>query len=208
MKFFHHPASSNGRKARLAAAMLNIELDLQMVDVFAGAHKKPEYLALNPNGMVPTLDDNGFVLWEANAIAQYLASKKSTPDLFPSDPKLRADVSRWQCWDLAHWTPAAQTLVFERMFKKLARIGEPDPAAIERGTNNFHRFASVLNGHLEGRDYIVGKSITLADLSIAAGLTYATPAGIPVEGYKHIQRWFSSIEKLDAWKKTAPPAMG
>src|SRR5689334_371466 len=103
MKLYFHPGSANARKARMAAALLNIDLDLQLVDVFAGAHKKPEYLAINPNGMVPTLDDGGFVLWESNAIAQYLASTKPNSDLFPSDIKTRADISRWQCWDLAHW---------------------------------------------------------------------------------------------------------
>src|SRR4051794_28832239 len=99
MKLYFHPGSSNARKARITAALLNIDLELELVDVFTGAHKKPEYLAINPNGMLPTLNDGGFVLWESNAISQYLTSKKSNPDLFPSDPKVRADVSRWQCWD-------------------------------------------------------------------------------------------------------------
>jgi glutathione S-transferase len=206
MKLYYHPASVPSRRTRLAAALLGIDLELQLVDVLAGAHRKPDYLAINPNGMVPTLDDDGFVLWESCAIQQYLAAK--APDLFPSDPKARADVSRWQCWDLAHWTRVTQTLVFERMFKKLIGMGEPDLAAIERGTKDFHRFAAVLDGHLAGRNYLVGNRVTLADLSVAVGLTYAVPAGIPVGGYQNIQRWFASIEALDAWKSTAPPAMG
>jgi glutathione S-transferase len=208
MKLYYHPASGPARRARLAAAVLGIDLDLQLVDLFAGAQRKPDYLAINPNGKVPTLDDDGFVLWESCAIQQYLASTTASPDLFPTNPKVRADVSRWQCWDLEHWTRATQTLAFERLFKKLIRIGEPDPAAIEKGTQDFHRFAAVLDRHLAGRDYLVGDHLTLADLSIAVGLTYAVPASIPVEGYKNIRRWFASIEQLDAWKSTAPPAMG
>jgi len=208
MKLYHHPGSANARKSRLAAALLRIDLDLQFVDVFAGAHRRPEYLAINPNGMVPTLVDDDFVLWESNAIAQYLASKSTVMDLFPASPQTRADVTRWLCWDLAHWTPATQSLNFERLFKKIARIGEPDPAAVDKGLANFHRFASVLDGHLShGRQYLVGTALTLADTSVAAGLTYAAEAQIPVDGYANIERWFGSIAKLDAWKATAPPAM-
>lgn len=207
MKLYYHPGSTNARKSRLAAAILKIDLELQLVDVFAGAHRKPEYLAINPNGMVPTLVDDDFVLWESNAIAQYLASKSGVKDLFPNEPRAWADVARWHCWDLAHWTPATQTLVFERLFKKIARIGEPDPVAVDKGITNFHRFASVLDGQLSGREYLVGDSLTLADTSVAAGLTYAVQAQIPIGGYKNIERWFESIAKLDAWKATAPPQM-
>lgn len=208
MKLYYHPASGPARRVRLTAAVLGIDLDLRLVDLFSGAQRKPDYLAINPNGKVPTLDDNGFVLWESCAIMQYLASTTPSPDLFPRDPKVRADVARWQCWDLEHWTRATQTLAFERLGKKLIRMGEPDPAAIEKGTQDFHRFAAVLDGHLAGRDYLVGRHLTLADLSVAVGLTYAAPANIPVGGYQNIQRWFASIEKLDAWKSTAPPAKG
>jgi glutathione S-transferase len=208
MKLYYHPGSTNARKSRLAAALLRIDLELQLVDVFAGAHRKPEYLAINPNGMIPTLVDDDFVLWESNAIAQYLASKSAAMDLFPAAPRARADVSRWHCWDLAHWTPATQTLAFERLFKKIARIGEPDAGAVDRGTANFHRFASVLDGHLSGRRFLVCDALTLADTSVAAGLTYAVEAQIPVDGYSNLERWFESIAKLDAWKATAPPPMG
>jgi glutathione S-transferase len=205
MKLYYHPGSANARKVRLAAALLDIDLELQLVDVFAGAHKQPDYLAINPNGMIPVLDDNGFILWEANAIAQYLASLKPDHYIFSNNSRTRADISRWQCWDLAHWTPAAQTLVFEQLFKKLAKLGEPDAAALERGTASFHHFAQVLDAHLANRAYLVGDVITLADTSIAAALTYAVPAAIPIAGYEHIRRWFAGIEMLDAWKSTASP---
>jgi glutathione S-transferase len=208
MKLYYHPASPNARKPRLVAGLMNLPLDLELVDLFVGAQRQADYLALNPNGLVPTLDDDGFVLWESNAITQYLASKKSNPDLFPSELKARADVVRWQCWDLAHWTPAVQTLMWENVFKRLKGQGEPDAAALERGLKKFHQLAAVLNGALEGREVLVGNRLTLADLSIAAGLTYAAPAAMPLGSYRHIERWFASIQQLEAWKKTAPPALG
>ncbi|MDB4994634.1 MAG: glutathione S-transferase, partial [Myxococcaceae bacterium] len=93
-------------------------------------------------------------------------------------------------------------------YKRLAGLGAPDAAAVDRGTRDFHQLASVLDARLDGRPFLVGERITLADLSIAAGLTFATPAAIPVGGYEHVQRWFASIETLGAWKETAPPALG
>lgn len=205
MKLYYHPGSANARKVRIAAALLDIELDLQHVDVFASEHRQAPFLSLNPNGMIPVLDDKGFILWEANAIAQYLASMKPGNRLFPEDARLRADISRWQCWDLAHWTPAAQALVFERLFRKFAGLGAPDAAAVEKGTAAFHRFAAVLDAHLAGREWLAGEELTLADTSVASTLTYAVPAAIPIDGYGNICRWFTAIAALDAWKSTASP---
>lgn len=204
MKLYYHPASSPSRTARMTAALLGLELELELVDLFGGANRTREYLALNPNGLVPTLVDDGFVLWESNAIAQYLASKRATPELFPDDPQLRADVTRWQCWELEHWKRATQAIAFERVFKRLKGLA-PDPAALERGTAEFHRFAAVLDGQLARRDHLVGERLTLADVAVASGLTYATVAAFPLDGYPHLQRWAASIARLDAWQRTAPP---
>jgi glutathione S-transferase len=204
MKLYYHPLSLNARKVRLAAALSHVDLDLELVDIAAGAHKSPGYLALNPNGLIPTLDDDGFVLWESNAIAQYVVSRGSAPDLFPSDPRTRADVSRWQLWDVAHWARPVQTLAFERMYRRLAGLGEPDEVAVARAIGEFHQLASVLDARLDGRDYLVGGGLTLADLSIAAGLTFATPAALPLDDHPRLRRWLASIEALDAWKATAP----
>jgi glutathione S-transferase len=204
MTLHYHPFSSHARTARVTALLLGIDLDLRLVDLGAGESETADYLAMNPNGMVPVLVDGGFTLWESNAIAQYLASKRRTPDLFPSDPRVRADVSRWQCWALAHWDPALRTLAFERVFKKLFGMGEPDPAEIARGLEEFHCFAKVLDRSLAGREWLVGGDVTLADVAVAVGLTYAAPAEMPLEGYANIRRWLASIERLDAWRQTAP----
>ncbi len=204
MKLYFHPGSANARKPRITAALLGLDLDLHLVDIGAGDHKKPEYLAKNPNGMIPTLQDGALVLWESNAISQYLTTKKSPQDLFPSEPSVRAKVSQWQCWDLAHWTPAVQAVVFERVFKKVFKVGPPDAAAVEKGLASFNRTATVLDGHLEGKDFVTAGHLTLADVSLAAALTHAAAAELPVASYKHVRRWLSVIEKLDAWKVTSP----
>jgi glutathione S-transferase len=204
MKLYYHPVSINSRKALLTAALLELPLELHLMDIDRGEHKKPEYLALNPNGMIPTLEDAGFVLWESNAISQYLATARGNSSLYPSDPRVRADISRWQLWDVAHWARPVQTLAFERMYKKLARIGQPDAARVETALHDFRECARVLDAHLSKRTHLVGHEWTLADLSVACGLTFARQAALPVEDCRNLQRWFASIEKLDAWTKTSP----
>ena len=115
MKLYGFPISPNTWKVRAVAAHLGIVLDNQLVDLSRGEQRAPEYLALNPTGRTPTLVDGDFVLWESNAIMQYLASGKPNA-LWPDDARSRADIARWQSWQLAHWGKAAcQPLIFERV---------------------------------------------------------------------------------------------
>src|SRR5262245_36187395 len=104
MKLYMNPMSPNVRRVRLTAAVLGLKLEEQALDFTKGEHKHPEYLALNPNGAVPTLVDGEFVLAESQAIMQYLASKQPESGLLPLDEQVRADVTRWQFWDAAHFS--------------------------------------------------------------------------------------------------------
>jgi glutathione S-transferase len=99
MKLYINPTSPNVRRVRLTAAVLGLQLEEKKLDFAKGEQKNPEYLALNPNGAVPTLVDGDFVLTESRAIMQYLASKKPEMGLLPRDEQVRADVTRWQFWD-------------------------------------------------------------------------------------------------------------
>jgi glutathione S-transferase len=190
----------------MVAELLELPLELVEVDLAGGAGRRPEYLALNLNGSVPTLDDDGFVLWESNAITQYLASKRPS-SLCPSDPKARADVLRWQFWALAHWDSPTHTLALERVFKRL-KGGEPNQAAIDRSLQSFHRLAAVLDRELAKRAYLAGDRLTVADLSVASGFTYAVLAAFPLERYEQVRRWLGTIEALAVWRHTTPPAIG
>src|SRR4030088_595403 len=84
---------------------LGIDYALHIVDLSKGEQKAPHYAALNPNMRMPTLRDGDYVLWESNAICQYLAAKKPDSGLLPKDENARLDVTRWQFWALAHWHP-------------------------------------------------------------------------------------------------------
>src|SRR5262245_62943034 len=103
---------------------------------------------------MPVLEEDGFVLWESNAILQYLAAKKPESGLLPTDARGRADVTRWQFWDMAHWDSACSILIFETLVKKLLGIGEPDAKEIATGQERFKTVAGVLDGHLECLQYI------------------------------------------------------
>jgi glutathione S-transferase len=202
MKLYLNPLSPNVRRVRLTAAVLGLELEEKKLDFAKGEHKNPEYLALNPNGAVPTLVDGDFVLTESRAIMQYLASKKPESGLLPRDEAGRADVTRWQFWDAAHFAPQMGTLGFEKVFKGMMGLGEPDVGKVQDALNNVRRFAAVLNKRLEGKNYIVGSSLTVADLTIASSLMYGKQVEFPFAEFPNVQAWFSRITELDAWKKT------
>lgn len=204
MKLYYNPMSPNVRRVRLTAAVLGIELEEKKLDFAKGEHKNPEYLALNPNGAVPTLVDDDFVLTESRAIMQYLASKKPESGLLPRDEKARADVTRWQFWDSSHLSPHLGALAMEKLFKGMMGLGDPDARKVEEALSSFRRFASVLNKRLEGRQYIVGSALTLADLTIASSLMYVKQAEAPLAEFPNVEAWWSRISGLDAWKKTNP----
>jgi len=172
------------------------------VDLLKGEHHAPDYLKRNPNGKVPTLVDGDFALWESNAIIQYLAAKHAGHGLWPADPRGQADVSRWQCWELAHWGPACSTLVFERFVKQFFGQGDPNPSEVARGEEELHRCAEVLDGHLRRRQWLVGDELTLADVSVGAWLAYSEH--YPVGQYPEIVRWYQRLAALPSWQKALP----
>jgi len=199
-----HVTPPSPRAFKVIAVMnhLGLEAELAMVDLRNGDQLKPAFLALNPNHRMPVLEDDGFVLWESNAIMQYLATKRPDAGLWPSDPVRQADVSRWQCWELAHWEPACSTLLFERFVKQLFGQGDPDPAEVARGERAFHEFAQVLDQHLRGRDWLAGPAVTLGDFSVGCWLTCTDLAQFPVAGYREIGRWHRTLESLPAWQRS------
>lgn len=152
---------------------------------------------------MPTLVDGDFVLTESRAIMQYLAAKKPESGLLPSDEAERADVTRWQFWDASHFSPNAGTIVFERMIKPMMGMGDPDQAKVNDAMTSWRRFAAVLDKRLEGRTFVVGSSLTIADLTLASTLMYAKQCDLPVAEFPQIAAWFGRIVELDAWKRAS-----
>ncbi len=204
MKLHVFPPSPNARQVLIAANELNSDVEICMVDLLKQQQKTPEFLALNPNGLMPVLEDGDFVLWESTAIMQYLGTKETPRTLWPADAQAQADVSRWQSWRLAHWGSACGAFTFENMVKQLVGGGDPDPAELAKGQVGIEKYGSILNNHLQGRKFLVGDTMTLADISVGSWLTFYKEAKIPVEGFAEIIRWRESLEAMDSWKTAAP----
>ena len=197
------PPSPRAFKVMALANHLGLDCAIRMVDLTKGDHKTPQYAALNPNMRMPTLKDGDHVLWESNAILQYLASKKPDSGLLPREEGARLDVTRWQFWDLAHWDPTCAVFIFENVVKPVVlKSGEPDPAAIAKATESFHRVAQVLDGQLKGKKFVTGDTLTVADFSLGAPLNLAEMARLPVEPYREIKRWYATLRALPAWQNT------
>jgi glutathione S-transferase len=203
MRLFHHPFSSNARRARMAAIALGVELDLVVVDLPKRAQKQPEYLRMNPNGRVPVLDDDGFILTESHAIMQYLADKTPGQRLYPEEIRARADVNRWLFWSAHHFQPAISVLNWENAVKPLIGLGAPDPQELARGERLVAECASVLDGHLAGKTWVAQDKLTLADLALASPLMVIEKAKLDVAKYENMMAWFGRMKELEAWKKTS-----
>ena len=205
MKLYGFAGSPRTWKVRAVAAHLGIPLEYTNLDFAKGENRTPQYLALNPTGRTPTLVDGDFVLWESDAIMQYLASKKPN-SLWPDDARTRADIMRWQNWQSAHWgSDACMPLLFQNLVKTIFGLGAPDAAVVARATEAFNKEARVLDAHLANHDWLVEPGPTLADFTVGSYLFYAEACKLPVDPYKNVARWFGQLSALPCWAQTAPP---
>jgi glutathione S-transferase len=203
IELYVFPPSPRAYKVMALAEHLGLAVTIRMVDLVKGEQKTPQYAALNPNMRMPTLKDGDYVLWESEAILQYLANRKPESGTLPQDERGRLDVTRWQFWDLHHWDPHCATFLFENIIKPMIlKAGEPDPAALAKGAELFHRSAAVLDGQLKGKRWVTGDTLTVADFSLGAPLNYTDMARLPLESYGEIRRWFAALSALPAWQKT------
>jgi glutathione S-transferase len=203
MKLYGILGSNNVRRAYAVA--LHLGLDVELIEVVPRSPdaQTPEFRRMSPAGRVPAFADGDYVTDESHAIMLYLAEQR--PDtLWPATPRARSQVMRWICWGQAHFREGWQPLQYERVIKPLLLKAVPDEAAAERALPAYHREATILDGHLAGRRWLVDERLSLADFSIGAAFSYATPARIPLEPYANIRAWLSRLDELPAWRQTAP----
>jgi len=203
MKLYGFPPSPNTWQVRALAAHLGVPLEFEFVDLTKGAQRTPAFLAINPTGRTPVLVDGDFKLWETLAIMQYIAGKKPNA-LWPNDARSRADITRWEAWNLAHWNrDATAPLLFERFVKGLLDLGAPDHSVIAKGTEAYGKEAAMLDAHLAKQKYLVSDALTVADFAVASPLFYAKQADLPLHPYPHIRAWFERVSALPCWRETA-----
>jgi glutathione S-transferase len=204
MKLHTAPGSPSGRKVRAVILHLKLDVEIQHYNFFKGELRQPEYLGLNPNASVPTLVDGDFVLWESNAIMQYLADVAGDVQLFPRDRRTRADIVRWQCWELAHFNKAFGMLAFETVAKPRNQAGAPDLTRVELAKAELARYAPVLDAHMAHREYVVGRSMTLADYSMLQFEGYRTLVPFDFSAYANLNAYFDHARTADAWLRSDP----
>ncbi len=200
------PGSPNSRKVLALVRYLDLEPELNLIDPSTGIHKQPDFLAKNPNGLLPLLEVGDFCLWESNAILQYIDDTHGNR-LGSTDARERAEISRWQFWETAHWGPQTGILTWEKHLKQLFTGAPADPARVEEGIEAYHKIAKVLESHLKNRDYVACDRLTIADFSVAAPLTYAKESEHPLDEYKNIAAWLERVNTVPAWSETAPQKM-
>jgi|KBSSwiStaDraftv2_1062776.scaffolds.fasta_scaffold27775_5 glutathione S-transferase len=193
------PGAPNGRKVEAVILHLGLNVEIRHHDFFTGQLRTPEYLAINPNAKVPTLVDRDFKLWETAAIMQYLADKAGENTLFPRDPRTRADITRWQCWEGLYFNKGLGTLAFETVAKPKHNLGQPDSVLIEQARATLSRFAPVLDAHLDGRKYLVEDHLTLADYSMAAFEPYVNLVPFNFAPFRHIHSYFGRMRQSEHW---------
>jgi glutathione S-transferase len=205
MKLYCVVGSPNSRKVHAVVSHLGIaHVQFEYLDFFSGELKAADYLGVNPNGMVPALVDGDFKLWESNAIMQYLAATAPANTLFPRDEAARADITRWQCWELAHFNKALGVLSFEAVAKPNFMNLPPDADAVSWSRRELARHAPVLDAALQGRRYLVGDDITLADYSMAHLEGFKDLSPFDWSPYPHLNAYFERMRAAPHWARTAP----
>jgi glutathione S-transferase len=177
------------------------ELDLEYQQIDAGGSfgltDTADYVAMNPNKLVPTIDDNGFVLWESNVIVRYLCFKHSFELLYPSDIRSRFDAERWMDWQSSSLWPDLRTV-----FIGLIRTPEDarNTAAIAQAEQRCARFMEMLDGRLKDRDYVGGESFTMTDIPLGASVHRWYALDIAHPSLPNLGRWYRDLCERSAYR--------
>lgn len=205
MKLYTFPPSPNARKAAAVVAHLGLkDVEHVLVRLHKGEQRHPDYLAINPMGKVPALRDGDLLLWELNAISQYLADHAGETSFFPADPKSRADIARWLFWEAGTWSPVVGVFTNENVRKPMLGTGVPDPQKVAEAEERFRPLAAMLNEHLAGRKFLLGNDVTLADFIVGGAATYMDRGRIPIADYPNVKSWWTRLNAIDAWSSTMP----
>jgi len=192
----------SAHRACAAVRYLNAPVKYEYLDLLKGDQRKPGYLAINPNGKVPTLVKGERITWESDAVICQL-SEDMGADLWPHDER-QIEITRWFSWNAQHFTRAGGALYFENIVKRRFGLGAPDPTVVDWELGQFRCFAAVLNDHLAGRKWVVGGGLTVADFSVAMTLPYAEEAKLPLNEFANVRRWHDRLNEIEGWREPFP----
>jgi len=211
VKLYFNPASTTCRMIMMFAAEEGIPLDYVTIDLAAGEHLKPEYKAVNPSCLVPTLDDAGFRLTESGAILRYLANKAGSA-AYPADLQERARVDEAMEWFYSNfYKDHGYGMVYPQLFPHHKRPTEDVQAGtVAWGKNKAQHWLGILDKDLIGPDraFICGDRITLADYVGAEMITLGELVHCRYEDYPNIRRWIGNMKALKSWAQVHEVAEG
>lgn len=201
LKLYHHPLSGHSHRVHLALSLLGLPYELIAVDLMKAAHKQPEFLALNPFGQVPVLDDGGTILFDSNAILVYLASTYDADRRWlPRDARQQATVQAWL-------SVAAGPIAFGPAAARLITVfGAGDKA--EEVIGRAHQLLKVMDAALATRPFLAGTDATIADISGYSYIAVAPEGNVDLAAYPHVRAWLQRIEALPGFVPFQRTAVG
>jgi len=187
LKIYGVPRSRAFRALWLAKE-LGLDYDNVQVDFATGETRRMPYLGINPNGHVPAIDDNGFILWESMAINLYLAKKHGLGTLYPKSLEDEALVWQWSLWGMTEIERNVLTAMFNRA---IYPEDKRDAAAADQAEKDLQPPLGVLDGAVSKMPYLIGNDFTVADLNVASILSWARPARIDFTPFPKAADWLS-----------------
>jgi glutathione S-transferase len=204
MKLYMHPVSMTSRPVRLFIAENKIPCDEQVVDLMTGEHHKEPFAAINPNKLVPVLEDGDLRLTESSAILKYLADKIDSPT-YPKELKQRAKVNEIMDWfNTNFYRDYAYNMAYPQIFPNHKRSDDGvQSATIAWGTERSRNWLTVLDKHWIGpkNNYVCGSQLTIADYFGVCLVTLGEIVRVDFSPYPNVQRWIGSMKKLESWAR-------
>lgn len=196
IKIYGNPRSSAGRCFVLLEE-LGLPYEVVPLDMRAREHKSPEFLKLNPNGKVPVLVDDDFVIWESTAINHYLCEKYG-PNLLGSGPQNKGLVQQWSTWSVGELQVPLLDCVMELYFKP---EGERDMGWVDRRRRDALPLLTILDRAIGSKSFLVGQEFSVADINVASVMNLALMFGVPLDGTPNLQRWLNAIKDRPSFRK-------
>ncbi|XP_074649192.1 uncharacterized protein LOC141904501 [Tubulanus polymorphus] len=187
------PPSPPCRAVMMLGKAAKIDMNWKVVDMMKQEHMKPEFLKMNPQHTIPTLDDNGFYLWESRSILTYLADKYGNDSLYPKDLQARAHVNRFLYFDMEKISGKLGPFIYPQLFK-----GEKPSTELEKEMKDGF---DVLEEFLKGKKYVAGDNLTIADFSIAASISFLEAIKYDISGWANIDAYMKRMKALPYWKE-------
>lgn len=200
VKLYRHPLSGHSHRVELMLSLLDVPTELVFVDLMKGAHKTPEFLALNRFGQVPVIDDNGTVLADSNGILVYLASKYGDGQWLPSDPVEQAKVQRWLSVAAGQISSGPATARLITVFG----AGYDAADAIKRS----HALLQVMEDELANSAFLAGDKATVADVAAYTYIAHAPEGNVSLEDYPNVRAWLGRVEALPKFVGMQRTAVG